>query len=65
MKDIFIELLEKTGETFSNRAMVLQLCKEDISDYERGKIQGKIEMLTHLMRELVGDETDEAGTISE
>jgi len=62
MKEIFIELLEKTGDKFSGRDMVLQLASENISDYERGKIQGKIEMLSYLMRELVGDE-DEASNI--
>lgn len=58
-KDIFIELLEKTGEKFSSRDMVLQLSAEHVTDYERGKVQGKIEMLSYLMRELVGDK-DEA-----
>ena len=62
-KDIFIELLEKTGDKFSNRDMVLQLATQDITDYERGKIMGKIEMLTYLMGELAGGD-DEAETIS-
>lgn len=59
MKDIFIELLEKTQDKLNGREMVLQLCSEDISDYERGKVQGKIEMLTYLMIELSGKD-DEA-----
>ena len=57
-KDIFIELLEKTGDKFSNRDMVLQLATQDITDYERGKIMGKIEMLTYLMGELAGGDDE-------
>ena len=58
MKDIFIKLLEDTGDKFSSRDIVLQLCSSEITDYERGKIQGKIEMLSYLMRELVEDEDE-------
>jgi hypothetical protein len=59
MKDIMIKLLEDTQDKLSGRDIVLQLSAPEVTDYERGKVQGKIEMLTYLMRELVGDE-DEA-----
>jgi len=63
MKEIFIKLLEDTQDKFMGREMVLQLTAEGISDYERGKVQGKIEMLSYLMRELVEDEKNETSII--
>lgn len=62
MKELFIELLEKTQDKMHGRDMVLQLCAEDVTDYDRGKVQGKIEMLTYLMMELTGRD-DEASNI--
>ena len=54
-------LLESTGQKFANRDMVLQLCQPEVSEYERGKIQGKIEMLSFLLNELTGSRQDVGG----
>jgi len=62
MKELMIKLLEDTQDKVSGRDMVLQLCSDCITDYERGMVKGKIDMLSYLMRELVGDE-DEADTV--
>lgn len=50
-------MLEEAQDKLTGREMVLQLTAQDVTDYERGRIQGKIEMLTYLMRELAEDET--------
>lgn len=59
MKEL-IDILEQEGEKLSNRAIVLQLCAENVSDYQRGRIQGQIEMLTQVMRRLVEKDTGES-----
>lgn len=60
-KTLFVEMLEKYQDKFASRELVLQLCSEGASDYDRGRIQGQIEMLTKLMMELSG----EASTVQE
>jgi hypothetical protein len=62
MKDLYIKMLEDAGDKFATKAMVVQLAGQDVTDYERGKTMGKIEMITYLMGQLVGEE-DEAKTI--
>ena len=47
-----IDILEETQEKFSSREMVNSLSQVNVSDYERGKVAGKIEMLSYLMMEL-------------
>jgi hypothetical protein len=47
-----IRLLEEEQDKLSSRATVLELCKQDASEYQRGRIMGQIEMLTHIMRKL-------------
>ncbi len=53
-----IKLLEDTGEKFANRGIVLQLSDENVSDYDRGRVRGKIEMLSFLLNELTGEKLD-------
>lgn len=48
----FIDLLDAESELLSNRATVLQLAQEDVSDYHRGRIMGQIEMLTKIYMRL-------------
>ena len=48
----FIKLLEDTNLSFNSRETVLSLTDSKVTDHERGRILGKIEMLTHLMREV-------------
>lgn len=55
----FIEMIEEEGELLSNRNCVLQLCHKDTSEYDRGRIQGQIEMLTKIMTRLVSKDTDD------
>ena len=62
MKELYIKMLEDAGSKFATKDMVLQLAGQDVTDYERGKTMGKIEMSTYLMGQLMGEE-DEAKTI--
>ncbi len=57
--EYLVSILEKAGEKLSNRNMVLQLCNRNVSDYDRGVIQGKIEMLSHIMSDLASKDEDE------
>jgi len=51
-----IKILESYQKKYENRAMVLQLCGEDVSERQRGIIQGEINMLSKLMMDLAGSE---------
>ncbi len=55
---LFVKLLEKYQEKLSGRGTVLELCREDATDYARGRIQGQIDMLTKLMMELASEAED-------
>ena len=46
---------EKLNNLLSGN-VVKDLCKQDVSEYERGKIAGKIEVLMTVIRELQGKE---------
>lgn len=46
------EMLDKLSEQLSNRDTVLQLCRREANDYERGRIQGQIDMLSKIYMEL-------------
>ena len=51
-EDFVIKILDEMQESLANRNIVLELCREDVTDYDRGKVQGKIEMLSFLMNKL-------------
>lgn len=53
------EILDGLQETLSSRATVLQLCREDATEWHRGKIQGQIEMLSKVMIEFAGRDDGE------
>lgn len=48
-------LEEKLNKLLSGN-VVKDLCKRDVSEYERGQIAGKIEVLMTIIRELQGKE---------
>lgn len=52
-----IEMLDGFQEKLSNRSTVNQLCMEHVTDYERGRIQGQIDMLTKIMIEMANEES--------
>lgn len=56
-----IKILEDAQDKLSSRECVISLCAKDVSDYERGIIQGRIDMLGYIMQEL--SSTDEADTL--
>jgi hypothetical protein len=51
-----IQLLETIQEKYASRNLVNDLCKKDVSDYDRGMIAGEIKMLTHIMMELAAND---------
>jgi hypothetical protein len=53
-----VEILESEGDKLSCRNTVLQLCANGVTDYDRGRIQGQIEMLTKIMQRLASNEED-------
>jgi len=59
-----IKILDSIQEKFSSRTLVLQLCSEDVTDYERGKIQGQIDMLTEINLKLAEGDNDEENITS-
>ncbi len=50
------KVLDELGEKLNGRGIVLQLCKEDATEYERGRIKGQIEMLSSINRALAKGE---------
>lgn len=46
------DILDDLQERLSGRQLVLQLASRDVTEYDRGKIMGQIEMLSIVMREL-------------
>ena len=53
-----ITLLEDTSDKLFSKDMVLALSVDKVSDYDRGVIRGKIEMITFLLRELKTKDRD-------
>lgn len=49
-----IQDIEKKLEILSSHNTVIQLTESNVSDYERGRIRGRIESLQSLLRDLAG-----------
>lgn len=47
----FTALLDRTMEEVTSPQVAIDLMGEEISDYARGQMLGKVQMLQHLMRE--------------
>lgn len=56
-KDI-ISVLEEGLEKIGSFNMMVQMTREDVSEYERGKVAGRIEAFQWALRELANNETD-------
>lgn len=55
-----IKILDELQEQYSSRSMVLKLSDPLITDHERGKVAGNIEMLTKInLRLAEGDKNAE------
>lgn len=55
------EMLDVFQDKLSNRSTVLQLCSEGVTEYQRGRIQGQIDMLSKIMLELAGSDDAKKG----
>lgn len=55
------EMLDVFQDKLSNRSTVLQLCGEGVTEYQRGRIQGQIDMLSKIMLELAGSDDAKKG----
>jgi len=54
----FDRIIKELYDKYHSGDIVIQLCGKDITEYERGKIQGKIELLREIDLEIRGkDET--------
>lgn len=56
--DEVIQELDALSEKLNGRNIVLQLTKKDATDWDRGRIQGQIEMLSKVFEALSNRETD-------
>lgn len=45
-----MSVMEEVEKTIFNKDMVVQLSKEDVSDYDRGVISGKISIINSINR---------------
>ncbi len=50
--DAVVMILEKYQDIFSSRSIVNQLSSVDVTDYERGVVAGKIQLLSKLMMDI-------------
>ena len=54
------EVLDKLENMLYSKDMVMELCDAEMSDYARGVVYGRIEMLNRLRVELLSEEDSEA-----
>ena len=54
------EVLEKLENMLYSKDMVMELCDVNMTDYARGVVYGRIEMLNRLRVELSSEEDSEA-----
>ena len=54
------EVLDKLENMLYSKDMVMELCDVEMSDYARGVVYGRIEMLNRLKVELLSEEDSEA-----
>lgn len=52
------EVIDKLEELLFSKSMVLQLADSDVTDYERGRIYGQIEMLNKIKIQLETNDED-------
>ena len=53
MNDKIEKILDELEETLSGKSVVMELVgKYEVSDYDRGRIYGQIQMLIRIRREL-------------
>ena len=53
------EAIEKLESMLYSKDMVMELCDVDMTDYARGVVYGRIEMLNRLRVELLGNDDEE------
>jgi hypothetical protein len=58
------DVLVKAKDVLYTESMVKELCGNDVSDYQRGVVQGRIDMLSWIETRLDGDD-DEDNSLSE
>lgn len=56
IKDIIVN----AKETIYSESMVKQLVAEDVSEYDRGVLAGRIQMLVHIEHELNRNEDEDS-----
>lgn len=54
------EAIDKLENMLYSKDMVMELCDVDMTDYARGVVYGRIEMLNRLKVELLSEEDSEA-----
>lgn len=52
------DVIEKIEEILFSKGMVIQLSNSDVTDYERGRIYGQIEMLNKIKMQLETNDED-------
>lgn len=50
--DLVIQCLDGLSDKYSSPKIVVELTNPNVTDYERGLVRGKIEMLEEIKREL-------------
>jgi hypothetical protein len=52
------DVLQEANDTLFTESMVKELIDKDITDYERGIVKGRIEMLNWIKSKLESDDED-------
>ena len=54
------EVLDRLEEMLFSKGMVVQLCDSEVTDYERGRIYGQIEMLNKIKLNLENNDDEDS-----
>ena len=57
------DIIDNAKESIYSESMVKQLVAEDVNEYDRGVVAGRIHMLVHIEQELNADYEDEDSSL--